>query len=193
MNRAWKKLVANVANTVFIVQSKDLFEILVRENSRMLTTYLRAAGCDDALLDDVWQETMIVAWRRLDDFDRSKPFGPWLRGIAARTLMANRRTAAKTVLTDDAEALEYLSERFERVNQLCGDTLDEKLDALRDCVAKLNESDRECIELRFRDDLMPAAMSERIGIALETVKKRLFRAKQQLQSCLEKKLQANAS
>ncbi len=177
----------------FIVQSKDLFEILVRENSRMLTTYLRAAGCDCTLLDDVWQETMIVAWRRLDEFDRSKPFGPWLRGIAARTLMAHRRASARVVLTDDSEALEYLSERYERVHQLAGDTLDEKLDALRDCVSNLNMSERECIELRFRDDLMPAAMSERIGVALETVKKRLFRAKRQLQNCLEQKLQANVT
>jgi RNA polymerase sigma-70 factor (ECF subfamily) len=170
------------------IQSKELFEILVRENSRMLTTYLRAVGCDDALLDDVWQETMIVAWRKLDEFDRSKPFGPWLRGIAARTLMASRRAASRFVLTHDVEALEYLNQKLERLNQLSGDTLDEKLDALRDCVAKLNNSDRECIELRFRDDMMPAAMSERIGVALETVKKRLFRAKQQLQACLELKL-----
>jgi RNA polymerase sigma-70 factor (ECF subfamily) len=157
----------------------------------MLTTYLRAAGCGDALLDDVWQETMIVAWRKLDEFDRSKPFGPWLRGIAARILMASRRAASRFVLTDDVEALEYMNQKLERLNHLSGDTLDEKLDALRDCVAKLTSSDRECIELRFRDDMMPAAMSERIGVALETVKKRLFRAKQQLQACLERKLPAN--
>lgn len=175
------------------VQSKDLFEILVRENSRMLTTYLRAAGCDDALLDDVWQETMIVAWRKLNEFDRSKPFGPWLRGIAARTLMASRRAASRFVLTDDVEALEYLNQRLERINHLGGDTLDEKLDAVRDCVSKLTSTDRECIELRFRDDLMPAAMSERIGVALETIKKRLYRAKQQLQMCLERKLQSQTS
>ena len=157
----------------------------------MLTTYLRAAGCDAVLLDDVWQETMIVAWRKLDEFDRSKPFGPWLRGIAARTLMANRRASSRFVLTDDIEALDYLNQRLERINQMSGDTLDEKLDALRDCVSKLTTMDRECIELRFRDDLMPAVMSERIGVALETIKKRLFRAKQQLQLCLERKLQTN--
>lgn len=157
----------------------------------MLATYLRASGCDAALLDDVWQETMIVAWRKLDEFDRSKPFGPWLRGIAARTLMANRRAASRLALTDDMESLEYLSQRLERVNHMTGDTLDEKLDALRDCVSKLAVADREAIELRFREELMPAAMSERIGIALEAVKKRLFRAKQQLQTCLERKLLAN--
>jgi RNA polymerase sigma factor (sigma-70 family) len=159
----------------------------------MLTTYLRAAGCDDTLLDDVWQETMIVAWRKLDEFDRSKPFGPWLRGIAARTLLAGRRSANKIVLIDDIESLDYLNQRLERIKLLEGDTLDEKLDALRDCVSKLSTTDRECIELRFRDDLMPTAISQRIGIALETVKKRLQRAKQQLQACLERKLQADVS
>jgi RNA polymerase sigma-70 factor (ECF subfamily) len=159
----------------------------------MLTSYLRAAGCDDALLDDVWQETMIVAWRKLEEFDRTKPFGPWLRGIAARTLLAQRRAAHRTVLLDDLEALQYLSNRFEQVQQLSGDTLDEKLDALRDCVSRLTAVEQECIELRYRDDLMPAAMSERIGVALETVKKRLVRAKQQLQTCMERKLQAHAS
>ena len=175
------------------VQSKDLFEILVRENSRMLTTYLRATGCSDTMLDDVWQETMIVAWRKLDEFDRSKPFGPWLRGIAARTLLAGRRSANKIVLIDDIESLEYLNRRLERIKLLEGDTLDEKLDALRDCVSKLSTTDREFIELRFREDLMPTAISQRIGIALETVKKRLLRAKQQLQTCLERKLQADVS
>ncbi len=174
------------------IQSKDLFEILVRENSRMLTTYLRAAGCDETMLDDVWQETMIVAWRKLDEFDRSKPFGPWLRGIAARTLLATRRATSRMILTDDVEALEYLNQRLERLNHLQGDTLDEKLDALRDCISRLTTADRECIELRFRDDLMPAAMSERVGVALETIKKRLFRAKQQLQQCLQRKLQTQA-
>ena len=30
---------------------------------------------------DLFQETMVVAWRRLDDFDHTRPFGPWLRGL----------------------------------------------------------------------------------------------------------------
>lgn len=169
------------------LQSKELFEILVRENARPLMSYLRAAGCDDALAEDVWQETMIVAWRKLAEFDRSKPFAPWLRGIAARVLLAQRRWVGRGRLDDDV-ALEYLSQRMEHVQQLSGDTLDEKLDALRDCVARLPASDRQCIELRFRDDLKPAAMSEHIGVALETVKKRLVRAKQRLLDCMELKL-----
>jgi RNA polymerase sigma factor (sigma-70 family) len=176
-----------------VLNSTELFELLVREHSRMLAAYLRAAGCDGALVDDVWQETMIVAWRKLDQFDRSKPFGPWLRGIAARTMLSAQRKHARLSLIGDEHLLEDLSQRFERVHQLNGDTLDEKLGVLRDCLSRLSDSDRQCLELRFKEGLMPAAISTRLDLALEAVKKRLLRAKHRVQICFESKLPQGAS
>ena len=52
------------------IDAHAVFEILVRENAAMLTTYLRAAVRDAADVDDLFQEAMIVAWRRLGEFDR---------------------------------------------------------------------------------------------------------------------------
>ncbi|MCA9188720.1 MAG: sigma-70 family RNA polymerase sigma factor [Pirellulaceae bacterium] len=171
------------------MDAKFLFEILVRENAKMLIAYIRAAVSDHALADDIWQETMLVAWRRLEEFDRNRPFAPWLRGIAARTIIARRRTASRLVTLENAASLEHLGERLERVNSLKGDTLDEKLDALRDCVARLSDSDRQCIELRFLEGLKPAELSQRLNLALETIKKRLARAKQRIHDCMQQKLQ----
>jgi len=47
----------------------------------MLTVFLRSRVNDEAAVDDLFQETMLVAWKRLDDCDLSRPFGPWLRGL----------------------------------------------------------------------------------------------------------------
>ncbi len=105
----------------------------------MLAAYIRSVVQDPGPSDDIWQETMIVAWNRLDEFDRSRPFGPWLRGIACRLIMANRRVSCRTLLLDNAEALERLDGHFDRLQSLHGDTLEEKLDALRDCVQRLSE------------------------------------------------------
>ena len=71
--------------------AKKLFETLVREHAGMLTVYLRSALGDVSDVDDLFQETMVVAWRRLDDFDHTRPFGPWLRGIAKKLLQAHQR------------------------------------------------------------------------------------------------------
>ncbi len=172
------------------MEARELFEILMNEHSRGLLAFIRSAVRDWTLADDIWQETMMVAWRRLDEFDRNRPFGPWLRGIAARTILARQRAQRGVYFVDDMDELDYLSSRFEQISGLQGDTLDEKLDALRECISRLSEDERRCIEGRYMHNQMPAELSRQLSLQLETVKKRLQRAKQRLQVCIESKLQA---
>ena len=80
--------------------ARKLFETLVREHADMLTVYLRASLGNSPDVDDVFQETMIVAWKRLDDFDHTRPFAPWLRGIARNLVLAQRRRRGRTLCTD---------------------------------------------------------------------------------------------
>ena len=76
------------------IQAETVFEILVRENAGMLTTYLRAVVWDPAVVDDLFQDTMLVAWRRLSPSEartiqpvstRSGHRRPWRVRSAART------------------------------------------------------------------------------------------------------------
>ena len=156
----------------------------------MLMAYIRTIQADQVAADDVWQETMLVAWRRMDDYDVSRPFGPWLRGIAHKIVLAQFSKAKGKVTIMDSESLEYLSQRFESVQSLKGDTIDEKLEALRDCIALLPDHERQCVELRYSQNLMPAELSDRLSVALETIKKRLLRAKQRLVQCITSKMEA---
>src|SRR6185295_662794 len=105
------------------MDAKQLFEILVREHSAMLLVYLRAAVREPALVDDLYQETLLVAWRTLDRFDRTRPFGPWLRGIAAKLVMAERRKAANSPLLCGEQMLDHLNERLTALQAQPGDTL----------------------------------------------------------------------
>jgi RNA polymerase sigma-70 factor (ECF subfamily) len=172
------------------VDAKQLFEILVRENTDMLIAYIRSTARDDALADDIFQETMLTAWRRLDDYDKDRPFGPWLRGIAARILLAHHRKAARGFALCDEDTLDYLSQRFETLHRQPGDAFDDKLDALRDCVEKLPEQYREPIRLRYGEDIGVGGLVERLGLPAETVKKRVQRAKARLLDCINRKLAA---
>jgi RNA polymerase sigma-70 factor len=172
------------------MDAKQLFEILVRENADMLIAYIRSTARNDALAEDIFQETMLTAWRRLDDYDRDRPFGPWLRGIAARVLLAHRRKAARGLSLCDEETLDYLSQSFETLLQRPGDTFDDKLDALRDCVSKLPEPYREPIKLRYGENIGVSGLVARLGLAAGTIKKRLQRAKTRLLDCINRKLGA---
>lgn len=167
---------------------KDLFEILVREHADMLMVYLRSAVRDSCAADDLFQETLLVAWRNLDRFDRSRPFGPWLRGIAGRLVLAHYRKGARGPLLCDQAALEQLDRRVSGLESLRGDTLDEKLEGLRKCLELLPEPYQQAIRLRYLEELRGERLAQRLAVSLENMKKRLQRAREKLLDCLERRL-----
>ena len=87
-------------------------------------------------------------------------------------------------------ALEQLDVRLSDVQRLPGDTLDEKLEALRRCVAALPDHYQATIDGRFREQLSPPEIASRLQLNLETVKKRLHRARAMLLDCMLGKLAA---
>ena len=173
-----------------VVDAKDLFEILIRENASMLTAFLRSAMSDNASIDDLFQETLLTAWRRLDTYDKTRPFGPWLRGIAANLLYSHYRKTSRQGLSLDEQQLEYLNQRFEQWHQLPGDTFDQKLDALRLCLSQLPDTYREPIYRRYQDNLGIAAIADKLGLAAEAIKKRLHRGRARLLECIQRRLES---
>ncbi len=171
------------------LDAKSLFEILVRENADMLFAYIRSAVRDHSAAEEIFQDTMLTAWRRLGDYDKRSPFAPWLRGIASKLILAHFRKMARGAENVEEETLEHLNWRFEQLQRLRGDTLDEKLDALRDCLQGLPDSYRQPIELRYKQELRPNAIADRLQLAVDNVKKRLSRAKVRLWDCMQRKLQ----
>jgi RNA polymerase sigma-70 factor (ECF subfamily) len=59
---------------------------------------------DSALAEDIAQEAFLAAIRRLDRFDRGRPFGPWLHRIVVNRAIDAARARAhrgEIALTDD--------------------------------------------------------------------------------------------
>lgn len=172
------------------MDSLDVFEVLVRENSGMLTAFIRASVSQAAAVDDIWQDTMLAAWRRWDDYDRSRPFGAWLRGIASNNVLAWHRKHSREPLWCDESTLQHFSAAFAGIQQLAGDTFQEKLDALRACIEGLPEGYHDVIRMRYEDGMMPATVAESLSLKTETVKKHLQRAKSLLHECINLKIAA---
>jgi RNA polymerase sigma-70 factor (ECF subfamily) len=169
------------------IEPLALFEILVRENADSLTAFLRASVEDRAAADDLFQETMLIAWRKIGEYDRTRPFGAWLRGIARRLVLAYYRTAAKATAFSNEHVLDYLDRRMAEIERQPGDTLDEKIAALRDCIERLAPLYQEPIELHYRQCKTTEWIAEHLATTKDAVQKRLQRARVQLAECLERK------
>ena len=166
--------------------AKRVFEILVREHADMLTAFVRSLVVDSASVDDLFQETMMVAWRRLGDYDSERPFGPWLRGIAATLVMEHRRKQARSnsrVMCCEPEVLESLERQFDSVSKMAGDSFRDRSARLAECMARLPSGMREVVELAYSRGMLLRQIAESLQAGEEAVKKRLQRARDLLAEC----------
>lgn len=170
------------------MDAKRLFEILIRENTDMLVAYIRVGVRDPHAVDDVYQETVLTAWKRLGDYDQNRPFGPWLRGIAANTMLAHYRKTSHAPRPLCEETIEWLNSRFDAIHSMHGDTFHEKLASLRDCIDALPETYQRPITMRYAEEKSLTEIESLLNLAKETLKKRLLRGKSRLAECLERKL-----
>ena len=166
--------------------AKKLFEALIREHTDMLVVYLKASLGNSTDVDDVFQETMIVAWKRLDDFDQTRPFAPWLRGIARHLVLSHHRQRSKYLC--NPTVLDQLERRLDQIGSRQEDTWEEKVDLVRACVDSLPENYRTVVTQRYFQQQAIRQVSELLDLSVAAVKKRLQRARALVLDCIENKL-----
>ncbi|MHC4246340.1 MAG: sigma-70 family RNA polymerase sigma factor [Planctomycetia bacterium] len=166
--------------------AEEVFEVLMRQNAGHLMAFIRAMVRNNALAEDVFQETFMVAWRRFEDFDRDRPFGPWLRGIAHRTALAMMRKTRKEFAVDTAvvDMIESHAARHERVSMSEASSV---VEMLNECVGRLPDRYREVIEVLYRGRRSISEVAEATDAGPEAVKKRLQRARGMIAECLRMK------
>jgi RNA polymerase sigma-70 factor, ECF subfamily len=133
--------------------------------------------------EDAAQEAFVIAFRSLDSWRASGPFGAWLRRIAVRVAIrraSTRRPAVRldpiTVDGDESAPIGPLG----HLSSPDGDPVDASLAAeraigLRRAVQGLSEPYREVVLLRFFGDLSLAEISTQTGRPLATIKTHLRR------------------
>lgn len=171
--------------------ARELFEVLIREHGDALLASIRAtAGTEQA--EDIFQDTVLVAWRRLPDYDRTRPFGPWLRGIARMIALdyASKRARMQLASPEVIEQVEQDLRAFERWTGSAAEValgFRERLAALDECLSRLPENYAQAIQSAYRDSHTLAHIALASGEHEETIKKRLQRARALLADCLGSK------
>ena len=69
-----------------------------------------------------------------------------------------------------------------------GQSSDEHLDALDDCLEQLNGRSREAIDMQYRDGRSRRAIAESLGMTEDGVKTMLRRLRASLRRCVERRL-----
>lgn len=142
---------------------------------RMAYTVLRDRG----LAEDVVQETIITAWRRLPEWRGDGSLRGWVLSIAHNTSVSYLRR-----MHDDATEPARMPERQapDDVERTVDGRAD--VDRLAAALADLDELSRSIVVLRDIEGLPYQEIADILDLPLPTIKTRLLRARRELQRVL---------
>lgn len=152
--------------------------IFDQHNAALLSYGLRRCP-SPADAADLVAETMLVAWRRLDDVPSDAGALPWLYGVARNVLSNQRRGDRRRdrLSTRLASELEVLVPDMSEGSAIKS--------WVRDALETLNDLDREVLTLTLWEGLTPAEVGAALEIPAATVRTRLHRARRRVRESLE--------
>lgn len=139
--------------------------------------------------EDLAQETFVIAWRKLGDFEPGGSFGGWLRTIAGH-LVRNHRRKFRAEGVGSSQELDLLWAEQERVRP--GDASD-RLAALRDCLARMDGPALKLLQDRYLEGLSVHELTEKTGKGYSALTTQLYRLRELLANCVENEMEAYGS
>jgi RNA polymerase sigma-70 factor (ECF subfamily) len=169
----------------------EAFGVLVHRYERELYGYLRRYLGDSNLADDVFQNTFLQLYTKVDQYEAGRPVRPWLYTIAThQAIDALRRNSRHQALSLDQKRQEDFNGQIGQLLELLEapgpgplDLLEgaERRQRVRDAVAGLPDFLRQVVILAYYQGLKYREIAEILGIPVGTVKSRLHTALFKLQ------------
>lgn len=154
-----------------------------------LMLFLSAVVRDSHARDDIQQEVARTVVERFSNYDRTRPFTPWVLGVARICISKYFRVHQKMPVVLDEGIIGKLAQE---VPNLETELEDRKL-ALKTCLENLRGNARQIIRLRYLDELGMEAVAEKVGLTRNAVRVALHRARNILAGCIQRKLAQDRS
>ncbi len=133
---------------------------------------------------DVMQETALALWRKMDDYDPSRPFANWACQFARMQVKRFWRRGSRRKLVFDNELVDSIAAEHES----CSPVLQQRRAALGYCLRKLGEGDRLLLKSRYTK----GATVRKLAASMKTPPKKLYYQLERLRNilfeCVSRKL-----
>lgn len=166
-------------------RTRQLFTLWTQAQPAV-SAFVYALVGDRAMRDEILQDVAVAVLESYGSFDASRPFLPWVFGIA-RNEVANarrRRGRLPVALSDAAEA--NLAAAMSEVEE--GER--DRLALLDHCLERVRGRPRDVCDLRYRGDASVETIARTLGMQPNTVAKTLQRVREELRGCIEERLAA---
>ncbi len=162
----------------------DAWQDLVRRFTPLVYRLSFRMLRDEAEAEDASQEVFLRMHRSFDSYDPTRPLSPWVSRTTYHACLRRLQSAARrqgklereASLSDDVDADARSPEQSAEANEAAA--------LLARAIEDLPAQDRALLDLRYREGLSDAEVSEATGMPVNTIKTRLFRARAKLRAWL---------
>jgi RNA polymerase sigma-70 factor (ECF subfamily) len=161
----------------------------VRQHQSRLRASIRSLGVRAEAVDDIAQDTLLLAWQKIAEFGGDGDFGGWVTQIARRLIANERRKDARRSRLLAGEVTDLLlSMATESASSAARMEYADEFAVLRNCLEQLPPHSREMIRLRYFEDQSPGAIAGHLGRPSDAVRQLLMRLRRKLLECVETRL-----
>lgn len=164
------------------------FEVLVREHHRRLMAYALSLVKQENEAKDIVQDAFVVAFRKMAEFDASRDFGAWMRGIIRLKYLEWTRSRKEAVV--DNETLESIEHEYAAWDGAVMSGQGDALEALGECLKKLADVAKQTVTMFYMERKSCSIIAAVCRVSEVTVFKRLQRARDELADCVRKQVVA---
>ena len=156
---------------------REEFDNLLLPHLNSLSRLVRGRVRDRSEADDVVQETLFRAFRRLDQLRDNACFRPWLFSIAINEIRQRRRSERCSPILELGGPIEGDEIADMRRSPYAECERAERDALLREALSKLPEKYRVVLELRDLRDLSVSETAQHLRLGVSTTKTRHLRAR----------------
>lgn len=144
-----------------------------------LGSFIRRRVYQDKLVDEIYNDVMLTVWQKAASFRGDSKASTWIFGIAHRICMSHLRKEIKHTQHMTEVELDDIPAQVDEPNRNA-----EQIEKLRSATSKLKENHRVVIELTYFHGHSLIEIADIIGCPINTVKTRLFHARNKLRHSL---------
>lgn len=165
-------------------ERRKLLMALMTRHQRRIFSYIYTLVPDRYDAEDLLQETSVVICEKFDQFEEGTDFVAWACQIAYWRIRYSRQKFARCKVVFNQDVLEAVAQTAETMVE----ELDERHEALANCLAKLHPRDRELVLTRYEPGCGVPEAARRSGRSIQAAYKALNRLRKLLFDCVSNQL-----
>ena len=168
------------------MDSHAAFMPLFLKHQGDLKAFIGSLVRDRHAQEDLFQEVALILWQKFPEYDASRSYGAWARGIAAKKILQRWEKLGRLPHPFNPRSLQAVLDAFERTESATS----AQSEALAHCLEILPDKSRQLLVLRYEQSLTLGEIASQVNSTLDAVHKALSRLRVRLQDCVSRRLTA---